>query len=133
LTAKKTGYAWITGEVKQELRGEEVRRFQEDPDCRVFLAQIQTAGLGITLHAADTAIFYSMDYSFANYDQARARIHRIGQRNACTYIHLVAQGTVDEKVLAALQAKKSVADEVVDNWQRYFRKEDKDGSKRRTA
>jgi SNF2 family DNA or RNA helicase len=133
LDGKKAGYAWITGEVKQEQRGEEVRRFQEDPDCRVFLAQIQTAGLGITLHAADTAIFYSLDYSFANYDQARARIHRIGQRNACTYIHLVAQGTVDEKVLAALQAKKSVADEVVDNWQKYFRKEDNNGSQCRTA
>jgi SNF2 family DNA or RNA helicase len=101
-------------------RGEAVRRFQEEPSCKVFVAQIQTAGLGITLTAADTAIFYSLDYSFANYDQARARLHRIGQRNSVTYIHLVARGTVDEKVLKALQKKKSVADEVVDNWRDYF-------------
>ena len=101
-------------------RGEAVRRFQEEPECKVFVAQIQTAGLGITLTAADTAIFYSLDYSFANYDQARARLHRIGQRNAVTYIHLVSRGTVDEKVLKALQKKKSVADEVVDNWRDYF-------------
>jgi SNF2 family DNA or RNA helicase len=84
------------------------------------VAQIQTAGLGITLTAADTAIFYSLDYSFANYDQARARLHRIGQRNSVTYIHLVARGTVDEKVLKALQKKKNVANEVVDNWRNYF-------------
>ena len=51
----KIGYAFITGEVPMEARGEEVRRFQEDAECCVFIAQIQTAGLGITLHAADTA------------------------------------------------------------------------------
>jgi SNF2 family DNA or RNA helicase len=120
LEQKNVNYSWITGEVKMAERGEAVRRFQEDEDCRVFVAQIQTAGLGITLTAADTAIFYSLDYSFANYDQARARLHRIGQRNAVTYIHLTARGTVDEKILDALKAKKNVADEVVDNWRAYF-------------
>jgi len=133
LDGKKVNYAWITGEVEQELRGEEVRRFQEEPIYKVFVAQIQTAGLGITLTAADTAIFYSLDYSFANYDQAKARIHRISQRNACTYIHLLAKDTVDEKVLATLQGKKSVADEVVDNWQKYLGKDEEDGGQYRTA
>lgn len=119
------GYGLITGAVPIPHRGDEVRRFQEEPDCRVFLAQIQTAGLGITLTAADTAIFYSLDYSFANYDQARARLHRIGQKNAVTYLHLVARGTVDEKVMETLRTKKSVADEVVDNWRAYFGKENR--------
>ena len=120
LESRGIDHEWIAGEVPMAQRGEAVRRFQEEPSCKVFLAQIQTAGLGITLTAADTAIFYSLDFSFANYDQARARLHRIGQRNAVTYIHLVAKGTVDEKVLEALQKKKSVADEVVDNWRNYF-------------
>jgi len=120
LEKKQVDYEWIAGEVKMEERGEAVRRFQEDKNCKVFVAQIQTAGLGITLTAADTAIFYSLDYSFANYDQARARLHRIGQRNAVTYIHLVAKGTVDEKVLEALKNKRDVATEVVDNWRKYF-------------
>ena len=113
-------YSLIMGEVPQDQRGEMVRQFQEDPQVKVFVAQIQTAGLGITLTAADTAIFYSLDYSFANYDQARCRIHRIGQKNACTYIHLIAQGTVDEKIMAALKQKKSVADMVVDGWRDMF-------------
>jgi SNF2 family DNA or RNA helicase len=113
-------YSYIAGEVPQEQRGPEVDRFQTDPDTRVFLAQIQTAGLGITLTAADTAIFYSEDFNYANLDQAKARLHRIGQRNAVTNIFLVARDTVDEKILEALQAKKNVAREVVDNWRAYF-------------
>src|SRR5690606_9260629 len=83
LRERGIGYAWITGKVPQSERGQSVDRFQHDDDCRVFVAQIQTAGLGITLTAADTAIFYSLDYSYANYEQCRARIHRIGQRNTC--------------------------------------------------
>lgn len=113
-------YSYITGEVPNEQRGEQVRVFQGDPNCKVFVAQIQTAGLGITLHAADTAIFYSVDFNYANYSQARARIHRIGQKNNCTYIHLIAKNTVDEHVLKALQHKEDVARMVVDNWRLYF-------------
>lgn len=108
-------YGWITG--AQKKRSEEVRRFQEDPTCRVFIAQTQTAGLGITLTAADTAIFYSLDYSYANYDQAKARLHRIGQKNKCTYIHLIAKNTIDEKVLRALKEKKNIAEEILRRFQ----------------
>lgn len=113
-------YAYIAGEVKQEKRGPEVERFQEDRECRVFIAQTRTAGLGITLTAADTAIFYSLDYSFGDYDQARCRIHRIGQKNKCTYIHLLAKHTVDSKILRALKEKRTIAGDVVDNWRSYL-------------
>ena len=120
LDEMQTEYAYIAGEVAQELRGPEVERFQKDKNCKVFLAQTRTAGLGLTLTAADKAVFYSLDYSFADYDQARCRIHRIGQKNSCTYIHLLAKDTVDEKVLAVLQEKRSVAEDVVDNWREYM-------------
>jgi len=121
LNKKKVGFVRISGDVRQEDRGELVRIFQEDEECRVFLAQIQTAGLGITLTAADTAIYYSLSYSFADYDQSRSRIHRIGQKNSCTYIHLVASGTVDEQILKALAEKRSIATTVVDNWRTLIR------------
>jgi SNF2 family DNA or RNA helicase len=123
LEKKKVEYRFITGEVKLEDRGAVVEEFQKDENVRVFVAQIQCAGLGITLTAADTAIFYSLDFSFANYDQCRARIHRIGQKNHCTYLHLVAKGTVDEKILKALQNKRDVATDVVDKWRELFKKE----------
>ncbi len=81
-------YACITGEVQD--RAAQVAQFQNDPDVPVFVGQIATAGLGLTLTAASTMVFYSLDYSMSNYEQAKARIHRVGQRNPCTYIHLIA-------------------------------------------
>ena len=109
------GYAAIWGAVKQEARGAEIHRFQTDDSCRVFVAQIDTAGLGVTLTAARIAIFYSPTWNYASYQQALARTHRIGQRGAeCHYIHLICPGTVDEDVMRALDAKKSLADLVVE-------------------
>ena len=103
LEQKAIQYSVISGEIKD--RDDQVHRFQTDPDVTVFVGQIATAGLGITLTAADTMVFYSLDYSMSNFEQAKARIHRVGQRNPCTYIYLVAAGTVDEKVLQALRDK----------------------------
>src|SRR5690606_30598365 len=113
---KKIGYRVIDGSVSQEDRGKAVSDFQGDPETKVFIAQISTAGLGITLTAADTAIFYSTTFSYADYEQARARLHRIGQRNAVTYIHLVARGTVDQHILEVLRNKGDLAELVVDRW-----------------
>ena len=115
----------IWGDTRMADRGQHVKDFQENPAVKVFIAQIATAGLGITLTAASTAIFYSCDYSYANHEQAKARIHRIGQRNACTYIYLVAEGTVDESVLSTLKSKKSMADLVVDNWRTLLKERSK--------
>lgn len=120
LAEKGIKHSVISGEIKN--RSEQVQQFQENPEVKVFVGQIQTTGLGITLTAAYTAIFYSMDFNYANYSQARARIHRIGQRNTCTYIHLVAKDTIDEKVLKTLQRKEDVAKLLVDNWYTFFRR-----------
>jgi len=114
------GYRGIWGDIPGDKRGEAVSAFQTDPGVRLFIAQIQCAGAGITLHAASTAIFYSLDYSYNNYDQAKARIHRIGQHRPCTYLHLVAKDTIDEAVLKTLAEKRSIADAVVDNWRTFF-------------
>lgn len=114
LVKKKIGYGVIRGGVKD--RDEQIRRFQNDPDCTVFVGQIAAAGVGITLHAASTMIFYSMDYSMANHTQAMARIHRVGQRNVCTYVYLCARNTVDSKVIQALQNKQDLARALVDDY-----------------
>ncbi len=107
-------YSCITGEVKN--RDEQVSQFQNDPEVMAFVGQIATAGLGITLTAASTMVFYSLDYSMSNFEQTKARIHRMGQRNLCTYLYLVARGTVDEKVLAALADKADLAKTLVDDY-----------------
>jgi len=113
-------YSWITGKKPINERGEEVRKFQEDEACKVFVAQIQTGGLGITLHAASIAILYSLDFNYASYEQAKARTLRIGQKKNCTYIHLLASKTIDEKLMQALQTKHDIAKLVVDDWKQYF-------------
>lgn len=112
----KIQHADIWGEIKQEDRGALVERFQNDPSCKVFIAQIDTAGLGITLTAAKVACFYSPTWNYASYQQALARTHRIGaeRHDSCHYIHLICPGTVDEDVMSALDQKKSLADLVVD-------------------
>ena len=107
-------YSCITGEVKD--RDEQVARFQKEPEVMAFVGQIATAGLGITLTAASTMVFYSLDYSMSNFEQTKARIHRVGQRMPCTNLYLVARGTVDEKVLAALESKADLARTLVDDY-----------------
>ena len=110
------GYASVRGGVKD--RAEEIRRFQEDKDCRVFIGQIAAAGLGITLTAASTMVFYSLDYSMSNFEQAKARIHRVSQKHPCHYIYLVAKGTVDTKILRALRHKVDLARTLVDDYRK---------------
>lgn len=119
LESKKIKYAKVCGEVKD--RAAEVDAFQSNPECMVFVGQLQTVSMGLTLTAASTLVFYSLSYNFADYSQARARIHRIGQRNTCQYIHLVVKDTIDEVVLHSLKTKENIASKIVDNWRSYIR------------
>ena len=116
LEKKKIGYAVVRGGVKD--RDSEIHRFQYADKCRVFVGQIAAAGLGITLTAASTMIFYSLDYSMSNFEQAKARIHRAGQTEKCHYIYLVCKDTVDRKVLYALRKKINLAKMLVDDYRK---------------
>jgi SNF2 family DNA or RNA helicase len=107
LKKRKTGYAVIHGGITD--RAEQVARFQTEPDCKVFVGQLATTGMGLTLTAASVAVYYSLDFSYANYEQSKARIRRIGQDKRTLYIHLIAKGTVDEKIMDALGHKADIA------------------------
>lgn len=120
---KKIGFQSIYGDIKIEDRGPIVEDFQKNPKTMIFLAQIDTAGLGITLTAADTCVYYSANFNYAAYSQSLARIHRIGQRNICTYIHLVVEHTVDQDIYKALARKEDLAKAVVDDWRRMFKED----------
>lgn len=110
----------IYGDIKKEDRGGIVKQFQEDPNTVLFIGQIDTAGTGITLTAADTCVYYSKNFNYATYSQSLSRIHRIGQRNCCTYIDLEVEGTIDELISKALSRKEDMAKTVVDNWRDFF-------------
>lgn len=115
LTSVGIPHCRLVGGVPGPQRQTMIEEFQKDPEVRIFLSQIATGGLGITLTAADTAIFYSLDFSLANYEQAKARIHRIGQGRKVTYIHILAENTLDAEIVTRLTQKQDVAKMVVDD------------------
>lgn len=106
----------IDGSVKSSDRGGIVKRFQEDRNCMVFLGELDACAEGLTLTAAQTVVYYSVNWNLAKYQQSADRIHRIGQTGTCTYIHLICPRTIDEKIMAALKSKSDLAKSVVDNW-----------------
>jgi SNF2 family DNA or RNA helicase len=78
-----------------------------------LVVQIQAGSEGIDLTLANYAIYYSLTFSLGTYEQSLARLDRPGQKNAVTYMHLIASNTVEDKIYAALRTKKNVVDRVV--------------------
>lgn len=103
----------LSGSVPMKGRDSLIQRFQNDPSEKIFVAQIQAGSLGIDLTAASVAIFYSLDYSYANYIQAADRLHRIGQTNKVTYYHLAVPHTIDSLTLSVLKDKGDLAHAIV--------------------
>lgn len=78
------------------------RKFQSDASIRVIVCQYQTASAGIDLFASDTIIYYEPTLRSNILEQSRDRIHRSGQKNKCSYIHLLTKGTVEVSIYRAL-------------------------------
>lgn len=116
LEKKNIGYSLIKGDVTD--RAEQVAAFQTDPNIKVFIGQLQTTGMGLTLTAGTVVVYYSLDFSYANYEQSRARVRRIGQTKRGVYIHLVCKDTIDEKFMAALKQKADVSKLLVDDYKK---------------
>ncbi len=101
------------GLTPQEDRQDYIRKFQNDPDCRFIIGTPQTGGYGITLTQANTVIYYSNGYDLEKRLQSEDRAHRIGQKKTVTYIDLIAEDTIDEKIVEALRKKINIASEVM--------------------
>lgn len=95
----------LTGSTSAHDRHAAIDAFQNDPDVRVFIGQIQAAGTGITLTAASDALFVESSWVPAENEQAAMRIHRIGQKNACTVRFATLAGSIDEKIQRAVLRK----------------------------
>lgn len=101
------------GATSTDDRTEAVRRFQEDKGTRFFVGNPSTGGMGITLTAADTVVYYSNSYNLEHRIQSEDRAHRIGQTKSVNYVDLVVPKTIDEKIIKALRAKKNIAAQVL--------------------
>ena len=94
-------------------RQKNIENFQNNERCRFFEGTPQTGGYGITLTAASTMIYYSNGYDLEKRQQSEARIDRIGQHFPMTYIDLMVEDTVDERIVKALRKKVNIATQIM--------------------
>ena len=101
------------GLTPQEERQDNIRKFQNDEKVRFLVGTPATGGYGITLTAASTMIYYSNGYDLEKRLQSQDRIHRIGQNHPVTYIDIIAEETVDNKIVKSLRKKINIASKVM--------------------
>ena len=101
------------GETSQDQRSINIKKFQNDDNCRFFVGTTHTGGYGITLTAASTMIYFSNGYDLEKRQQSEARIDRIGQEKPMTYIDIISEDTVDDRIVKALRSKINIANEIM--------------------
>ncbi len=121
LTKEKISYVVLDGRTKDKTVW---KQFQTDPTIQVIVCQYQSANAGIDLYAADTIIFYEPTLSSNVLEQAKDRIHRIGQTQKCSYIHFLTKGTIEKAIYRALTRYADFSDrlfrEYMLEWQKGF-------------
>jgi len=81
--------------------------------AQILAVQISAGGVGIDLTRARYSIYFSLSRSLGEYDQSLSRVHRPGQTRPVTHIHLVARGTIDEKIIYALERRAEVIESIL--------------------
>tara|TARA_Y100000004_G_scaffold76026_1_gene85510 strand:- start:875 stop:2296 length:1422 start_codon:yes stop_codon:yes gene_type:complete len=99
----------IFGEVSTKDRQEAVTRFQDDDSCRFFVGNPSTGGYGLTLTSASYVVYFSNSYNLEVREQSEDRAHRIGQDKNVTYIDILAENTIDEFIVTALDKKMKLS------------------------
>ncbi|NCX97559.1 MAG: DEAD/DEAH box helicase [Planctomycetia bacterium] len=111
LDARPLPYEYLDGRTTD--RQARVARFQEDPDCRLFLVSLKAGGQGLNLTAADYIYILDPWWNPAVEAQAVDRAHRIGQLRRVFAYRLIARDTVEEKILALQDKKRELAESIV--------------------
>jgi superfamily II DNA or RNA helicase len=105
------GYATLTGATSN--RPAVLKRFAQDPDCRVFCCSLKAGGVGIDLTAAETVIHYDRWWNAARENQATDRVHRLGQTRNVQVFKLITRGTIEERIDAIIRRKAAWMDALV--------------------
>ncbi len=110
---KKQGikYATIQGSTRD--RGEQLRKFRDDPECKVFLASLLAAGVGIDLTVASIVIHYDRWWNPAKENQATDRVHRIGQNRGVQVFKLTSKNTIEEHIHDMIERKKGLLENII--------------------
>ena len=101
------------GRTRPENRQSNIDKFQKDEGCRFFIGTPATGGYGITLTQASNVIYYSNGYDLEKRMQSEDRAHRIGQKKSVTYVDMIADDTVDEKIVKSLRKKVNIATQIM--------------------
>lgn len=107
--------AVVSGATKTNDRQPQADKFQDDPNCRVFLGSIGAAGVGLTLTKASLVIFGELDWVPGNVSQAEDRAHRLGQLGNVLVWHAVVDGSIDARMARRLVEKQAVLDSALDD------------------
>ena len=102
------------GATDTDARSANIKKFQTDDKCRFFVGTTHTGGYGITLTAGSNMIYFSNGYDLEKRQQSEARIDRIGQTKKMTYIDIMTQDTIDERIVKALRNKVNIANKIMD-------------------
>ena len=105
-------FCYLDGTSKDRL--DQVDRFNNSPEIPIFLISLKAGGTGINLTSADYVIHYDPWWNVAAQNQATDRAHRIGQKHVVTVYKLVAEGTIEEKIIDIQERKKKLAEQVLE-------------------
>ena len=110
----KLAVANLYGDTPMSDRDKIISDFQDKEASLTYLvANPKTGGYGLTLTASHTVIYYSNNYDLEIRLQSEDRVHRIGQKSKVTYIDLIAEGTVDERIVQSLRNKINISTQVL--------------------
>jgi SNF2 family DNA or RNA helicase len=101
------------GKTLPEERDYAIKNFKTNDKVRFFIGTPATGGYGITLTQANTVIYYSNGYDLEKRMQSEDRAHRIGQKKTVTYVDIIAEDTVDTKIVKSLRKKINIASKVM--------------------
>jgi SNF2 family DNA or RNA helicase len=102
------------GDTTDDARNDIVKQFQSpDSKLRFFVGNPATAGYGLTLTEADLVVYYANDFNLETRIQSEDRAHRIGQKNNVTYIDMITEGSIDEKIVKSLRDKIDIGAQVL--------------------
>ena len=104
-------YEYLDGKTRN--RQEKVERFQNDPECKLFLISLKAGGVGLNLTAAEYVFLLDPWWNPAVEAQAIDRTHRIGQTKPVFAYRIIAKNTVEEKVLELQKTKRNLADAIL--------------------
>ena len=110
---KQAGVGFVTLTGASRNRGDIISRFNNDPDCRVYVGSLKAGGTGVDLVAGSVVIHYDRWWNAAKEDQATDRVHRIGQKKGVQVFKLVTEGTLEEKISAIIERKRDLMDSIV--------------------